>query len=88
MQNHHPVKRENTRMDTARSAPVQGPTLPANRAFVVQFRTAEGDGSEASAGRVEHLVSGQATRFASVEELLAFIARVLSDVSKKAAEET
>jgi hypothetical protein len=27
---------------------------------------------------VEHVVSGQATRFASLEELLAFIARVLA----------
>jgi hypothetical protein len=30
------------------------------------------------AGRVEHVVSGQATHFASPEELLAFMARVLT----------
>jgi hypothetical protein len=29
-------------------------------------------------GRVEHVISGQATHFASLEELLAFIARVLT----------
>jgi hypothetical protein len=28
-------------------------------------------------GRVEHVVSGQATHFASLEDLLAFMARVL-----------
>ena len=29
-------------------------------------------------GRVEHVVSGQSAHFASLEELLAFIARVLA----------
>jgi hypothetical protein len=32
------------------------------------------------AGRVEHVVSGQTTHFASLEELLAFIAQVLATV--------
>jgi hypothetical protein len=31
-------------------------------------------------GRVEHVVSGQATRFHSLDELLAFIARILAAV--------
>jgi len=31
-------------------------------------------------GRVEHVVSGQATHFASLEELLAFITKVLTTV--------
>jgi hypothetical protein len=31
-------------------------------------------------GRVEHLVSGQAARFHSLEELLAFMVRVLTDL--------
>lgn len=74
-------------MDIARSAPTQGPTLPTNRAFVVQFRTGEENGAEPGAGRVEHIVSGQATRFASWEELGAFIRRVLSDVSQQSGEE-
>jgi hypothetical protein len=48
---------------------------------VVQFRE-ETDvvGQGRFAGRVEHVVSGQATHFHSLEELLAFIARVLADV--------
>jgi hypothetical protein len=50
------------------------------RAFVVQFR-AETDVEQGRyTGRVEHVVSGQSTRFASLEELLAFIAQVLATV--------
>lgn len=74
-------------MDIARSAPTQGPTLPANRAFVVQFRAPAADGCEDRTGRVEHLVSGQAMRFESWEELLAFVTRVLSDVSQQSVKE-
>jgi len=54
------------------------PSLPVRRAFVVQFR-AEADVEQGKfVGRVEHVVSGKATRFHSLEELLAFFARVLS----------
>jgi hypothetical protein len=56
------------------------PALPANQAFVVQFRPPAPDGSPPYDGRVEHLVSGQAARFHSLEELLAFMVRVLTDV--------
>lgn len=54
--------------------------LSPQRAFVVQFRTGAGAESGPFAGRVEHMVSGQATRFHSLEELVAFITRVLSGV--------
>ena len=55
--------------------------LPAQRAFLVQVH-AEADVAQARlAGRVEHVVSGQATHFASPEELLAFMARVLPPYS-------
>jgi hypothetical protein len=56
------------------------PSLPTNRAFVVQFRPPPTDAAPAYAGRVEHLESGQVARFQSLEELLAFIIRVLTDV--------
>ena len=56
------------------------PFLPANRAFVVQFRAQPTEASAAYEGRVEHLLSGQVGRFHSLEELLAFMVRVLSDV--------
>jgi hypothetical protein len=56
------------------------PALPANRAFVVQFRVPPPGGSLTYDGRVEHLVSGQEARFHSLEELLAFMIKVLTDV--------
>ena len=48
-------------------------------AFVIQFR----EGTDIAAGRlegkVEHIASYKATRFHSVDELLAFMARVLQE---------
>ena len=58
--------------DTESDAP-----LSVHRAFVVHFRTISEGMHGCVAGRVEHVVSGQATHFQSLEELLAFIARVL-----------
>ena len=46
-------------------------------AFVVQFQSDTAVEQGHLAGRVEHVVSGQATAFQSLETLLAFIARVL-----------
>ena len=56
------------------------PSLPTERAFVVQFRATTTDAPLSWEGRVEHLVSGQVARFSSPEELLAFLSNVLSDV--------
>jgi hypothetical protein len=50
------------------------------RAFVVQFRAETDLGHRHCAGRVEHVVSGRATHFASLEELLAFMTWVLTTV--------
>jgi hypothetical protein len=58
------------------------PSLPTNRAFVVQFRAQATDTALSWEGRVEHLNSGQVLRFHSPEELLAFLARVLTDVQE------
>ena len=58
----------------------EGPNLVRRRGFIVQFR-AETDLAQARcAGRVEHVVLGQATHFQSREELLAFLTRVLLTV--------
>ena len=62
--------------------------LSTRRAFVVQFRTETDIEAGHCAGRVEHVVSGQATHFHSLEELLAFITRVLKDVGTPSPEET
>jgi hypothetical protein len=52
--------------------------LSVHRAFVVHFRTSSNVARGPIEGRVEHVVSGQSTHFDSLEELLAFMARVLS----------
>ena len=62
--------------------PQSQPSLPTNRAFVVQFRAQATEASPSYDGRVEHLVSGQVARFHSLEELLAFMIRVLTDVQQ------
>jgi hypothetical protein len=54
------------------------PSLPVQRAFVVQFRAEADVEGGRFAGRVEHVVSGQASLFHSLDELLTFFARVLA----------
>jgi hypothetical protein len=51
--------------------------LPAQRAFVVQLGATADVARGCLEGRVEHVVSGQATQFHTLAELLAFMARVL-----------
>lgn len=64
-------------------SPEQRPSLPANRAFVVQiYADAKAEQGQWQ-GRVEHLVSFQATRFQSLEELLAFMLKVLSEPERQ-----
>ena len=62
------------------------PSLPINRAFVVQFYADTNIEEGLLRGRTEHVVSGQAAHFASVEELLAFISRVLAAVKQSEVE--
>ena len=47
-------------------------------AFVVQFRVQSNGTSERFTGRVEHMISGDAVRFRSPEQLLTFFNLVLS----------
>jgi hypothetical protein len=54
------------------------PTLLPERVFVVQFDATTLRTQGHVAGRVEHVVSAQATYFQSWEELQAFMARVLT----------
>ena len=63
-------------MSTSRSQP----SLPSNQAFVVQLRAQSSGALPSWAGRVEHLVSHQVARFQSLDELLAFMIRVLTEV--------
>ncbi len=58
------------------------PTLPAWKAFVVQF-TRESPCGGAFAGRVEHLNSGRRVAFDSREELLAALTTLLAQIEEK-----
>ncbi len=59
------------------------PALPANGAFVVQFRTQPTSAPSTYEGRIEHLVSGQGARFHSLKEWPAFMTRVLTEVQEQ-----
>jgi len=54
------------------------PTLPYAKAFVVQFTAETGTGLEPASGRVEHLLTGQRFRFASIADLVACIRALLA----------
>jgi hypothetical protein len=61
----------------------QKPSLPAKRAFVVQFHADANLEQGQWQGRVEHVVSYQATHFQSLEELLVFMVKVLSESERQ-----
>ncbi|MGH7961532.1 MAG: hypothetical protein ACRERD_06850 [Candidatus Binatia bacterium] len=67
-------------MDTAQ---LPAPLSP-HWAFAVQLRQGSGFAPDTLHGRVEHIVSGQATTFSSLAELLAFMEQTLTS---RAAEE-
>ena len=56
------------------------PPLPPEFAFVVQLDTGTQVEAGQVAGRIEHLMSRQATTFASLDALLAFMARIIQEV--------
>jgi len=51
-------------------------------AFVVQFRETTDIGAGRLDGKVEHIASYESARFHSIEDLLAFMARVLDGIKK------
>ena len=58
-------------------------SLSPHYAFVVQWATDTQIEAGRIHGRVEHVVSRQATHFTSLDELLAFMARVLREVAAR-----
>jgi len=60
--------------------PTKKAPLSVHWAFVVHFRLSTNIARGRIEGRVEHVVSGQSAHFNSLEELLAFIDRVLLKV--------
>jgi hypothetical protein len=61
--------------------------LPTERAFVVQLHAEMEVAQGRIMGRVEHVLSGQAAHFATLEELLTFIERVLTSLRTEPPEE-
>ena len=60
---------------------IAGPgPLSVHYAFLVHLRVESDVAHGRLAGRVEHVISGQTTHFHSLEELLVFMARVLTTV--------
>lgn len=62
------------------SAPDAGPPAPLapEWAFVVQLRQGTSFAAGALSGRIEHVVSGKASLFESLEEARVFMERVMS----------
>jgi len=60
--------------------PERTPSLQADHTFVVQLHATTQPEAGQITGRIEHLVSRQATMFASLEALVDFMARVLREV--------
>ena len=60
--------------------------LSVHRAFVVQFHAATDIAQGQCLGRVEHVASGQAASFHTLDDLLGFIAYVLAHVPAHLAE--
>jgi len=55
-----------------------GAPLPAKSAFVVHLAADVGLAPEAMHGRIEHVVSGRAIRFASAADLIGFMQQTLA----------
>ena len=60
--------------------------LPAQRAFVVQFSAQTNVELGRFASRIEHVVSGHARRFQSLEELVASLVQMLTTLGATPAE--
>jgi len=59
------------------------PSLPANRAFVVQLHADVQVEQGKFRGRVEHIVSMRARHFHSLEELTAFIVQTVTTLQQE-----
>ncbi len=76
---------------TQETPPQSQPTAPAqflaplspHWAFVVQLRHGTPLKPDQMQGRIEHIVSGQATTFSSLDEARAFMEQVLTELREK-----
>lgn len=61
------------------TGPGEARSFPNNRAFVVQLAAGADVARGAVFGRVEHVLSAHAAHFHTLDDLLGFMARVLSE---------
>lgn len=66
----------------ARDGSSGAPALPAWKAFVVQFAADAAVRGPCCSGRIEHLSSGRRVRFASKEELVEVLGRLLDELGE------
>ena len=59
------------------------PAFPVWKAFVLQFSRETGTKAGIFSGRVEHMSSGRRARFASREELIPVLSKMLADLGEK-----
>lgn len=57
--------------------------LPTDHAFVLQLQVSHGRPESCRAGRVEHLATGEATRFTTTTELWDFVDEVLTGLTRR-----
>ncbi len=76
-------KRTDRRRPPASSGTGEAPTLPAYKAFVVQFSRETSPHTRTFSGRVEHMTSGRRARFASAQELFSVLAKMLAELGEK-----
>ena len=76
-------KRTSTACGPASSASEEEiPALPVWKAFVVQFSRETRTKTGIFSGRIEHLSSGRRARFATTEELLAALGKMLDELGE------
>ena len=63
--------------------PGEEPLLSPQRAFVLQFYPETSISRKQFRGRIEHVLSGQATQFDSLDAILQFLEQLLSQVKDK-----
>jgi hypothetical protein len=57
--------------------------LPADHTFVLQLQESHGCLESCPAGRIEHLATGEATRFTTTTELWDFVDKVLTELRRR-----
>ncbi len=63
--------------ESVQNSPKPAMELPVNRAFVVQFSKESNFATGRLTGRIEHVTSGRATPFRSMDEMMGFVGQVL-----------